>query len=250
MTDEKFSLHQLMRKNLQEYQDPTYRKEVHLFLHNYYSNKIKDIDVKSITQEHEIALIEAYYHTKEVLEFDDLGGWIVEYTEPFDKAGYWKTIHPMFNDLVEVFKERLGSEHPYVGILTKKLAYLSEDRGRYNEAISYYQQVLEIYEKNLGKKYRGVDLVIDDLAIAMASNDLANSYTGIGEYEKALTLQQKALYILQNEIDKEHLYFTLVQQNIAMTYQFLGQYNKAMELCQEALTVREALLGEEGSRSC
>ncbi|WP_269850459.1 hypothetical protein [Methanosarcina horonobensis] len=120
MTDEKFSLHQLMRKNLQEYQDPTYRKEVHLFLHNYYSNKIKDIDVKSITQEHEIALIEAYYHTKEVLEFDDLGGWIVEYTEPFDKAGYWKTIHPMFNDLVEVFKERLGSEHPYVGILTKK----------------------------------------------------------------------------------------------------------------------------------
>ncbi|KKH38962.1 tetratricopeptide repeat protein [Methanosarcina mazei] len=243
--DGNFSLHQLMRKSLQVHQDPTYRKEVHLFLHNYYSNKIKDIDVKSITQEHEIALIEAYYHAKELMEFDDLGGWIVEYTEPFDKAGYWKTINPMFNDLVEVFKGRLGSEHPYVGILTKKLAYLSEDRGRYDEAISYYQQVLEIYEKNLGKKYRGVDLVIDDLAIAMASNDLANSYLGIGEYEKALTLQQKALDILQDEVDEDPGYIALLQQNMALTYQYLGQYDEALELCQEALSVREALLGKE-----
>lgn len=245
VTDESFSLHQLMRKSLQEHQDPTYRKEIHLFLHNYYSNKIKDINVKLITQEHEIALIEAYSHAKEVLEFDDLGGWIIEYAESFDKAGYWKIIYPMFNDLVEIFKERLGPEHPYVGILTKKLAYLNEDRGRYDEAILYYQQVLEIYEKNLGKKNRGVDLVIDDLAIAMASNDLANSYMGIGEYEKALTLQQKALDILQNKVDEDPLYLTFVQQNIAMTYQYLGQYNKAMELCQEALTVREARLGEE-----
>ncbi|MDY9927876.1 tetratricopeptide repeat protein [Methanosarcina sp.] len=243
-TEGNFSIHQLMRESLKEKQDPKERKEIHLFLHNYYSNKIEDVNVKLITQEHEIALIEAYYHAKELLEFDDLGGWIVEYTEPFDKAGYWKTINPMFNDLVEVFKGRLGSEHPYVGILTKKLAYLSEDRGRYDEAISYYQQVLEIYEKNLGKKYRGVDLVIDDLAIAMASNDLANSYLGIGEYEKALTLQQKALDILQDEVDEDPGHIALLQQNMALTYQYLGRYDEALELCQEALSVREALLGK------
>lgn len=245
VTDGIFSLHQLMRKNLQEYQDPTYRKQIHLFLHNYYSNKIKDIDIRSITREHEIALIEAYYHAKEVLEFDDLGGWIFEYTEPFDKTGYWKTIHPMFNDLVEIFKEKLGPEHPYVGILTKKLAYLNEDRGRYNEAISYYQQVLEIYEKNLGKINRGVPFVIDDHSIAMASNDLANSYMGIGEHEKALALQKKALKLVQNKVDEDPLYIALIQQNMALAYQYLGQYDEALELGQEALNVRETLLEDD-----
>jgi len=246
VTDEKFSLHQLMRKNLQEYQDPTYRKEIHLFLHEYYSNKIKDIDVRSITQEHEIALIEAYYHAKEALKFADLGGWICEYTEPFNEAGYWKTIYPMLEDFVEMLKEKAGPENIYYGIFMRKLAFLNEDRGKYNEAISYYQQVLEIFEKNFGKKIlENSDLAVDDLSIALVSNDIANCYMSIGEYEKALTLQQKALDILQDEVDEDPGYIALLQQNMAITYQYLGQYDEALELCQEALSVREALLGKE-----
>ncbi len=246
ITDEKFSLHQLMRKNLQEYQDPTYRKDIHLFLHEYYNNKIKDVDVRSITQEHEIALIEAYYHAKEALKFAEFGGWIVKYTEPFNEAGYWKTIYPMLEDFVEMLKEKAGQENIYYGIFMRKLAFLNEDRGRYNEAISYYQQILEIFEKNFGRKIlENSNLAVDDLSIALVSNDIANCYMRIGEYEKALTLQQKALKIVQNEIDQDPLYISLLQQNIALTYQYLGQYNKALELCQEALNVREALLGEE-----
>lgn len=104
-----------MRKSLQESQDPVYRKDVHLFLHNYYSNKIKDIDIMSITQEHEIALIEAYYHAKEALKFAELGVWVIKYIEPFDKAGYWKIIYPIYEDFVEILKEKLGSENIYFG---------------------------------------------------------------------------------------------------------------------------------------
>lgn len=246
ITDEKFSLHQLMRKNLQEYQDPTYRKDVHLFLHEYYSNKIKDVDVRSITQEHEISLIEAYYHAKEALKFEDLGGWIAKYTEPFNEAGYWKTIYPMIEDFAEILKEKFGPDNIYYGIFVRKLAFLNEDRGKYNEAISYYQQVLKIFEKNMGKKIlENNDLVVDDHSIAMVTNDLANCYLSIGEYEKALTLQQNALKTVQNKVNEDPLYIALLQQNIALTYQYLGQYNKAMELCQEALTVREAHLGAE-----
>lgn len=245
-TDESFSLHQLMRKSLQEYQDPIYRKDVHLFLHNYYSNIIKDIDIKSITQEHEIALIEAYYHAKEALKFAELGVWVIKYIEPFDEAGYWKTIYPIYEDFVELLKEKVGSENIYFGIFMRRLAFLNEDRGRYNEAISYYQQVLDIFEKNLGRRIlENNDVAVDDHSIAMVSNDLANCYLSIGEYEKALTLQQKALKIVQNKVDEDPLYIALLQQNMATTYQYLGQYNRAMELCREALNVREARLGEE-----
>lgn len=244
--DESFSLHQLMRKSLQEYQDPIYRKDVHLFLHNYYSNKIKDIDFMSITQEHETALIEAYYHAKESLKFAELGIWVIKYIEPFDKAGYWKTIDPIYEDFIELLKEKVGPENIYIGAFLRRLAFLREDRGRYNEAIAYYQQVLKIFEKNLGKKIlENKDVAVDDHSIAMVSNDLANCYLDIGEYEKALTLQQKALKIVQNKVDEDPLYIALLQQNMATTYQYLGQYKRAMELCQAALNVREARLGEE-----
>ncbi|NLB79753.1 MAG: tetratricopeptide repeat protein, partial [Clostridiaceae bacterium] len=123
-----------------------------------------------------------HYHAKEALNFADLGGWVVKYTEPFNKAGYWKTIYPMIEDFVEMLKEKFGPDNIYYGIFMKNLAYLNEDLGRYNEAISYYQQVLEIYEKNMGKKIlENNALVVDDHAIAMVTNDLANSYMAIGE---------------------------------------------------------------------
>ncbi|KKG10288.1 tetratricopeptide repeat protein [Methanosarcina sp. 2.H.A.1B.4] len=244
--DGNFSLHQLMRKSLQEHQDPTYRKEVHLFLHNYYSNKIKDIDVKSITQEHEIALIEAYYHAKEALKFAELGVWVIKYIEPFDKAGYWKTIDPIYEDFVEAFKEKSGPENIYFGVFLRRLAFIKEDIGRYNEAITYYQQVLKIFEKNMGKKVlENNNLAVDNHSIAMVTNDLANCYLSIGMYEKALTLQQNSLKMIQNIVNEDPLYIALLQQNIALTYQYLGRYSKAKELCQEALTVRETLLGKE-----
>ncbi len=55
-SNEKYSIHQLMRKSLQENQDSTDRINIHHFLLDYYSNKIKDIDIKLITSEHEIDL--------------------------------------------------------------------------------------------------------------------------------------------------------------------------------------------------
>ena len=67
-TEGRFSIHQLMRRSLQEHQDSTDRKNTHQFLLAYYSNKIEDIDIKSITPEHETALTEAFYHAKEALE--------------------------------------------------------------------------------------------------------------------------------------------------------------------------------------
>ena len=70
-SDGKYSIHQLMRKSLQEYHDPNDRKDVHKFLLTYYSNKIEEIDIKAITPEHETALIEAFYHAKEALEAEE-----------------------------------------------------------------------------------------------------------------------------------------------------------------------------------
>ncbi len=82
------------------------------------------------------------------------------------------------------------------------------------------------------------DVAVDALSIAMIYNDLANSYMGISEYKKALTLQQRALKLIKNidelelikNSDETSHYIALIKQNMALAYQYLGQYEKALEL--------------------
>jgi hypothetical protein len=57
-----------MRKSLREYQDPVERKNAHKFMFEYYDNKLKKMDIKSITPEHEKDLKEAFYHAKKHLK--------------------------------------------------------------------------------------------------------------------------------------------------------------------------------------
>ncbi len=67
-TNGKYSIHQLTRKSLREYQDPVNRKNVYKFMFEHYKNKLEKMDTKSITPEHEKALNEAFYHAKKILE--------------------------------------------------------------------------------------------------------------------------------------------------------------------------------------
>ncbi len=46
-SDGRYSIHQLMRKSLQEDQDLADRKKIHEFLREYYSYKLIDIDMIS-----------------------------------------------------------------------------------------------------------------------------------------------------------------------------------------------------------
>ena len=119
-----------MRKSLQEYQDPVDRENVHKFLLEYYSNKLKEIDIKAITPEHEIALTEAFYHAKEALEAEDLFNWFISVSDPFDKAAFWQLITPMYEEMLQILEAELGPEHPYVATTLNNLALLYRKYGR------------------------------------------------------------------------------------------------------------------------
>ncbi|HII78984.1 MAG TPA: hypothetical protein HA261_00880, partial [Methanosarcina sp.] len=110
----KYSIHQLMRKSLQEYQDSTDKKNTHQFLLAYYSNKIEDLDIKAITPEHETALTEAFYHAKEALEAEDLLNWFISASDPFYRAAFWQLITPMYEENLQILEAELGPQHPSV----------------------------------------------------------------------------------------------------------------------------------------
>jgi tetratricopeptide (TPR) repeat protein len=232
----KYSIHQLMRKSLQEYQDSTDRKNTHQFLLAYYSDKIEDLDIKTITQENETALTEAFYHAKEALEAEELCKWFFYASAPFNRAAFWQLITPMYEEMLQILESELGPEHPDVAATLNSLAGLYESMGEYEKAFPLYQRALDIREKVLGPQHPDV---------ADSLNSLAGLYESMGEYEKALSLYQRALSIREKVLDSQHLDIALTLNNLSLLYHHMGNYEKALPLNQRALDICEKVLGPQ-----
>ncbi|AKB26875.1 hypothetical protein MSSIT_0156 [Methanosarcina siciliae T4/M] len=238
----KCSMHQLMRKSLQDYQDQDLKKEVHNFMLDFYSNQLKDLDIKAITPEHETALTEAFYHAKEALEAEEFYEWFVFVSYPFYRAAFWQLITPLYEETLQILEIELGPEHLDIAITLDNLAGLYESLGDYEKALLLCQRALEIYGKVLGPEHT-------DVAINL--NNLALLYSHIGDYEKALPLFQRALEISEEKQGSEHpddpfyraAVIATTLDNLAGLYYQMGDYEKALLLCQRALEIYEKMQG-------
>jgi tetratricopeptide (TPR) repeat protein len=229
-TNGKYSIHQLMRKSLQEHQDSTDRKNTHQFLLTYYSNKIEDLDIKAITPEHETALTEAFYHAKEALEAEELCKWFVSVSYPFDRAALWQLITPMYEEMLQILEIKLGSDHLVVATALNNLAGLYFEIGNYDKALPLYQRAFDIREKALGPKCP---------IFGSTLNRFGLLYHYMGECEKALPLYQRALDIFENVLGPQHPIVATTLNNIAGVYLDIKDYKKALPLYYRALNIQE-----------
>ena len=107
----------------------SYSSTVRTFVPSAVSNQLKDLDIKTITQKHEFALTEAFYHAKKSLKAEDLLNWFIIVSYPFDRAAFWQLIAPMYEEMLQILEAKLGSEHPSVAITLNNLAGLYHDMG-------------------------------------------------------------------------------------------------------------------------
>ncbi|NJN11057.1 MAG: tetratricopeptide repeat protein [Richelia sp. RM1_1_1] len=91
----------------------------------------------------------------------------------------------------------------------------------------YYRQQADIYEKILFKVSQNWD--------ANCLNGLANFYTAIGNYTKAIELQQQHLCVAQaiNDIQSEGY----ALGNIGLNHYYIGNYVEAIEFIGRSLTI-------------
>ena len=208
-TDGRFSIHQLMRKSLQEHQAEDDRKSVHEFMFEYYNNKLKEIDIKAITSEHETALNEAFYHAKKALETKDLLKWFIAASDPFNRAAFWQLITPMHKEMLQILEAELGPQHPDIATSLNNLALLYDNLGAYDKALPLSQRALDIREKVLGPQHPDV---------ANSLNNLAGLYWHMGAYDQALPLSQRALDIREKVLGPQHPDVANSLNNIAELY--------------------------------
>lgn len=235
----KCSMHQLMRKSLQEYQErqnPSIQKKVHIFMFKYYSEKLREIDIKQITNENEKALIEAFYHGKVIFENKELElfNWYKEKVEIFFKAGLWKFILPLHYEVLKMLETKLGKGHPEFRNCLINLAQLHHRVGQYKEAKELYERSLKLFEH---------DVSVDKKELSITLNNLAVLYKDMGMYREALNNYERALELHKEVFGANHSSIAITLNNTGELYRIIGEYEKALEVHQCALQMRIKNLG-------
>jgi tetratricopeptide (TPR) repeat protein len=224
----KQQMHHLMQDCLQRNQIKKKAdsvKNIHKAIYEYYVNKLENTDIKSITSEHEIALTEAFYHAKELMEAEDLLHWFIDASDPFNRAALWQLIVPLYEEVLKILEEKLGSEHPSVANSLNNLALLYHHMGDHKKALPLYERALDIREKVLGPQHPSV---------ANSLNNLALLYHHMGDYEKARPLYQRALDIREKVLGPQHPDVANSLNNLAALYLHIGDYEKARPLYQKS----------------
>ncbi|PHM06619.1 tetratricopeptide repeat protein [Nostoc sp. 'Peltigera malacea cyanobiont' DB3992] len=183
---------------------------------------------------------------------------------------------------------------PHLGEVTRNLIqYVSDDdliwlffgngwfyyrQGLYNQAVSWYEQCLEITKKRLGEEHPSVATSLNNLAylyksqeryseaeplyrqalrifrrclgeehpsVATSLNNLAVLYKSQGRYSEAESLYHQTLVLLQSLLEEEHSDIAVSLNNLAVLYYCQERYNEAESLHQKALELMRRLLGEE-----
>ena len=79
----------------------------------------------------------------------------------------------------------------------------------------------------------------DHLETAVSLTNLALAYQGVGEYDKALPLYNRALKIREKALGPEHLDTIAGLNNLATLYLDMGAFGKSLPLYERILKIRE-----------
>jgi tetratricopeptide (TPR) repeat protein len=119
------------------------------------------------------------------------------------------------------------------GNIIFQLGYIKYCQGKYTEAMTFYQNSLEIRQKIL---------TVEHPDIGECYNHIGLIYSNMGEYLKALSSHEKALEIWQKTLPLNHPLLASSYSNIGFVYNHMGEYSKALSFYEKALKIYQKSL--------
>ena len=121
-------------------------------------------------------------------------------------------------------------------VLRLLFAEILMDRGRYDDALTYAEELLTLCEERPRENHH---LAINVYLL------IGGVYSAKGEYDKALESYGKALVICGNILGFEHPNTATSYGNIGNVYSAKRENDKALEFYEKALAIYEKVLGPE-----
>ncbi|CAF0819431.1 unnamed protein product [Adineta steineri] len=137
------------------------------------------------------------------------------------KMGQFDKAEDIYQVLLDQTKDEKNKAPFY-----QQLGSITKDQGKYQEALTFYEQSLAIYQKTFPSNH-------PDLAIS--HNNIGLVHVAMGDYPKALSYYEKALEIKQQSLPSNHPSLASSYNNIGMVHDEMGDYPKALSYYEKAL---------------
>ncbi|CAF1153648.1 unnamed protein product [Adineta steineri] len=144
------------------------------------------------------------------------------------KMGEFTKAQEVYEILVHQTTDESEKAHIY-----HQLGGIKDDQGEYQEALTYYEKSLAIYQKILPS---------DHLNLAHSYNNIGVTYKNMDDYSKALLSYEKALAIRQRSLSCKPLDLAHSYNNIGGVYNNIGDYPKALSNYEEVHAIRQRSL--------
>ncbi len=118
-------------------------------------------------------------------------------------------------------------------------AYLADLRSEYTEALSLYQQALEVLDRQP---------IWDESLRIGALTGIGNMHQAMGHVEEALHYQEQARQQLEDEVGADHPRMGAIYNNIGNAQSSLGRYQAALASYERALQIWRNTYGDEHPR--
>ncbi|VXD23114.1 TPR domain protein (fragment) [Planktothrix serta PCC 8927] len=181
--------------------------------------------------------LEVFYHWCELGEYETAFDVIQDesYSDNcianfLNLRGNNQLLAELYQELVEHLTDK--QDWQYMASLTS-LGNAYNYLGRYEEAISFYQQSLEIARK-IGNRQ----------GEASSLNGLGNAYNSLGRYEEAISYHQQSLEICREIGNRGGVAASLY--NLGNAYNSLGRYEEAISYCQQSLEIYQEIGNRRG----
>lgn len=157
---------------------------------------------------------------------DDFLRW---FEGQYDEKTYDRVKYAQIAALYETASEVLRETD---GLWAHEAGYLWDVLGELQRALKCSKRAVELLEQNAS----------NSPALATAYNNLSSAYGALGNLEKELEYQLKALEIKKQTLEFTHPSLANSYDNIGMTYGAQGDHEKALKYLLIALAIREEVL--------
>jgi eukaryotic-like serine/threonine-protein kinase len=143
---------------------------------------------------------------------------------------------PFLTRSVDLFKARLGPDHPDTLTSMSNLAVSYQAAGQLDRALPLFEETLKRMKATLGPDHSNT---------LTAMNNLAMGYWDAGQRDQALPLFEETLKLRKARLGPDHPDTLNGMNNLAMGYLEAGQLDKALPLLEETLKLMQVRLGPD-----
>jgi tetratricopeptide (TPR) repeat protein len=141
-----------------------------------------------------------------------------------------------FERALEIWRERLGPEHPQSAEAWIMLGNMAHRGKRLDDAEAHYQRALELLERAHGP---------DHIRIAQPLNGLALVAEDRGDLDRAIVVLERAIAVSQANNGEDDLGVATFESNLGDVLAKKGSHEQALEKYRHSLAIFTRVLGPE-----